>query len=47
LLNIVYSSRTERRTVAERKAEEKQQVQIEIEKKRIAHQRKMQTKRVN
>jgi len=38
--------RDDRRTVAEREAEEKQQIQIEIEKKRIADQRKVQTKRV-
>jgi len=40
------NSRTDRRTVAEREAEEKHQLQLEIEKKRIADQRKMQTQKV-
>ncbi len=44
IINIFY--RTDRRTVAEREAEEKQQIQIEIEKKRLADQRKMQTQKV-
>jgi hypothetical protein len=40
------SYRDDRRTVAEREAEEKHQLQLEIEKKRIADQRRMQTQKV-
>ena len=42
----MFYSRTDRRTVAERDAEEKHQLQLEIEKKRRADQRKMQTQKV-
>lgn len=45
-LTRCFLSRNDRRTVAERDAEEKHQVQLEIERKRLANQRKMQTKRV-
>ncbi|CAF0734943.1 unnamed protein product [Adineta steineri] len=45
-LKPVFVRKTDRRTVAERKAEEKHEIQLEIEQKRLAHQRKMQTKRI-
>ena len=43
---LYYFPRDDRRTVAERDAEEKHKIQLEIEKKRIADQRKMQTQKV-
>ena len=49
MINIetILHSRDDRRTVAEREEEEKHQLELEREKKRLAHQRKMQTKRVS
>ncbi|CAF3572482.1 unnamed protein product [Rotaria socialis] len=45
-LKPVFVRKTDRRTVAEREAEEKHQLQLEIEKKRLADQRKMQTQKI-
>ncbi|CAF1420567.1 unnamed protein product [Rotaria sp. Silwood1] len=45
-LKPVFVRKTDRRTVAEREAEEKRQLQLEIEKKRLADQRKMQTQKI-
>jgi len=45
-LKPVFVRKTERRTVAERDAEEKHKLQLEIEKKRIADQRKMHTQKM-
>lgn len=42
----ISSFRDERRTVAEREAEEKRQQQLEIEKKRLADERRMQSHKV-
>ncbi|CAF0997362.1 unnamed protein product [Adineta ricciae] len=45
-LKPVFVRKDDRRTVAEREEEEKHQLELEREKKRVAHQRKMQTKRI-
>jgi len=45
-LKPVFVRKTDRRTVAEREAEEKHQLQLEIEKKRIADQRKTQSQKM-
>ncbi|UJR15348.1 hypothetical protein I4U23_002297 [Adineta vaga] len=45
-LKPVFVRKTDRRTVAEREAEEEHQAQLEREKKRLAHQRRMQTQRI-
>jgi len=42
-LKPVFVRKNDRRTVAEREAEEKRQLQLEIEKKRVADQRRLQT----
>ncbi|CAF1262846.1 unnamed protein product [Adineta steineri] len=45
-LKPVFVENTDRRTIAERKAEEKYQIQLEIERKCLVRQRKMETKRI-